>query len=157
MATKEIVNVKGWVTLSSYYFIDKDKTYLESIETITQNNLVTSAGKNFFAKKIIDDSSIEGISISDIAIGQGDTVAAIGNTSLNDEFFRKPISVKEIQSDGNVTLYKTAIPIGEGVGTVRELGLFASDNTLICRIVLDQPFLKVLDELLTIEWFIQIG
>lgn len=150
---KDLLSVKGWVTLSSYYFIDSDKTHLEKIEEITQNNLVTNSGKIFFAKKIIDDLS--NVSISKIGIGSDDTTAVVTNTELGQSFFEKPII--NSTTTNNIIKFQTAILTNEGSGSIRELGLFTSDNTMVCRIVLNTPFIKLADEILTIEWFLQVG
>lgn len=154
---KDFIKVKGWVTLCSYYFIDNDKTYLEKIEERTQNNLVTNEGKIFFAKKIINELS--DIVISKIGMGLEDDPALVTDTELGQQFFEKEITSITTADNGNKNIikFRTAILTGEGQGSIKELGLFTSNNIMVCRIVLDVPFIKITDEILTIEWSLQIG
>lgn len=150
----DFVNVKGWVTLRSYCFTDKDKSYLQKIKEKTQNNLVTNNGKIFFANKIINE--LENVSISKIAIGSGNILPTVTDTSLDNQFFEKPI-INSIIESNNIIKFQTAILTNEGAGSVNELGLFTSNNNMVCKIVLTTPFVKIIDEILTIEWFLQIG
>lgn len=152
---KDIINVKGWVNLTTYHFTDNDKTHLEKIKEKTQSNLVTNNGKIFFSKKIIDDPEVNNVNITKIKLGSSDTPALVTDKQLSEQFFEKEI-IKAI-TENNIIEFKTAILNDEGSGLIKELGLFTSNNIMICRIILDTPFLKLIDEILTIEWFLQVG
>lgn len=152
---KDLFPIKGWVTLSRYYFVDNDKTHLKKIEERTQNNLVTNNGKIFFANRIINELS--NITFSKIALGSNGTAANVTNTELGQQFFEKPIIKPVAIETNNIIKFQTAILTNEGTGSIRELGLFTSNNIMVCRIVLNTPFIKISDEIITIEWFLQVG
>jgi hypothetical protein len=122
----------------------------------TETNLVTNAGRTFFAKKIIDDFSVAGSVVDIIALGSNGTAAQPTNTFLNAEEDRVSINFKSVE-DGIAT-FVTSIS-GPDQYEVREAGLFTNDDpaVLLAHLILQSPFTKVSNEFLTIIWKIQIG
>jgi len=148
---KEEISIQGIVRFDVY---DENGRHTRTIE---KNNLVTSAGKNYFVKKIIEDPSIIGSAISDIAVGDGSTAPTVTDTSLENETAR--VNIDSISASTNIGEFFTQLPIGVGTGTIQEAGLYTSDDTpiLISRIVLSSPFNKASDESITISWRFKIG
>jgi len=122
----------------------------------TENNLITNAGRTFFARKIIDDFSVSGSVIDFIALGSNDTTALPTNTFLNAEEERTLINFKNVEN-GTAT-FVTSVS-GSEQYEVREAGLFTNDTpaSLLAHLILNNPFTKVSNEFLTIIWKIQIG
>jgi len=147
----EEISVQGIVRFDVY---DKEGNHSRTIE---KNNLVTSAGKNYFVKKIIEDPSIVGSVISDIAVGSGSTTPVVTDTSLETETVR--VNIDSISANTNIGEFLTQLPIGVGTGTIQEAGLYTNDDTpiLISRIVLSSPFNKGSGESITISWRFKIG
>jgi len=147
----EEISVQGIVRFD-VYDIDGNHT-----RTIEKNNLITSAGKNYFVKKIIDEPSVVGSSIAEIAVGDGSTAPTVSDTDLESEIGR--VEIDSISASTNVGEFFTQLPIGVGTGTIQEAGLYTSDSTpiLISRIVLTSPFNKGANEAVTISWRFKIG
>lgn len=122
----------------------------------TENNLITNAGRTFFAKKILDDFSVSGSIIDFIALGSNDTTALPTNTFLNAEEERVLINFKNVEN-GNATFVSSVS--GSDQYEVREAGLFTNDDpaVLLAHLILDTAFTKVSNEFLTIIWKVQIG
>lgn len=148
---EEKIDIKGIVTFRVF---DSHGRLTRSIE---ENNLVTSAGKNFFVNKIIDDPSTAGTAIQSIAVGSGSTTPAESNTALENEIGR--IQIASISSSNNIGEFVTSISAGVATGTIQEAGLYTSDDVpvLISRIVLSSPFTKGPNESITVSWRFKIG
>jgi len=148
---KDSVDVKGFVTFNVY---DQNGRFVRSIN---DQNLITSAGKNFFVRRIIGGSSISSIAISDIAVGDGTTAATESDTSLENEVAR--VEIDSIFDNNNVGTFLTSLEIGVATGTISEAGLYTNESipTLISRIVLDTPFTKEETETIQVEWRFKIG
>ena len=128
------------------------------VRTIRDNNLVTTAGKNYLVKKIIGSADVLGSSIEVLAVGDDDsTAAAVGDTELNNEVAR--VDIDSVSDSGNTGQFTTTLPIGVATGTIAEAGLFTSDTTpiLLSHIVLSTPFTKASDEFILVNWRIKIG
>jgi len=148
---EETIDLKGIVTFKIF---DRNGHLTRTIE---ENNLVTSAGKNFFVNKIIDDPSIAGSAVESIAVGSGSTVPNESNISLENETGR--IQISSISSSGNVGEFVTTLSAGVATGSIQEAGLYTSDDTpvLISRIVLQSAFVKGSNESITVSWRFKIG
>lgn len=148
---KEDVAVKGIVT---FRVLDENN---DVVRTVTHDNLVTDAGKNYFVKKIIEDPSIVGSAISNIAVGDGTTAPDTSDTSLENEVARLNISF--ISANDNVGEFFTTIAQAVATGTISEAGLYTNDDSpiLVSRIVLNTPFTKLENESIQISWRFKIG
>lgn len=148
---EETIDLKGIVTFKIFDHRGR------LTRTIEENNLVTSAGKNYFVNKIIDDPSIAGSAIQSIAVGSGNIAPSVGDTSLENETGR--IQVAAISSSENIGEFVTSLSAGVATGTIQEAGLYTSDDTpiLISRIVLSSPFVKESNESITVSWRFKIG
>lgn len=147
---KETLKVKGIV---EFRITDAEGNL---VKEWTENNLITNAGRTFFAKKILDDFSVSGSVIDFIALGSDDTAAVATNTFLNAEEERVLINFKSVEN-GTAT-FVTSVS-GSEQYEVREAGLFTNDDpaVLLAHLILDTPFTKVSNEFLTIIWKVQIG
>jgi len=147
----EEISVQGIVRFD-VYDIDGNHT-----RTIEKNNLVTSAGKNYFVKKIIDEPSVVESSIAEIAVGDGSTAPTVTDTDLESETGR--VEIDSISASTNVGEFVSQLPIGVATGTIQEAALYTSDDPeiLISRIVLSSPFNKGANETITISWRFKIG
>jgi sporulation protein YlmC with PRC-barrel domain len=148
---KEEISIQGIVRFDVY---DENGRHTRMIE---KNNLVTSAGKNYFVKKIIEDPSIIGSAIAEIAVGDGSTAPTVSDTDLESETGR--VNIDTISATNNIGEFVTQLPIGVATGTIQEAGLYTSDSTpiLISRIVLSSPVTKGAGETITISWRFKIG
>lgn len=147
----ESIDIQGFVTFNVY---DRNGNYLRSIE---HKNLVTTAGKNYLIKKIIGDPSIAGTIVSDIAVGDGSTAAAVSDTSLENEIAR--VAFDSIFDTDNVGTFLSALEVGVATGDIQEAGLYTNESTptLVSRIVLPSPFTKQSTEAIQINWRFKIG
>jgi len=128
------------------------------VRTITDNNLVTTAGKNYLVKKIIGSADVLGSSIEVLAVGDdGSTAADVSDTELNNEVAR--VDIDSVSDSGNTGQFTTTLPIGVATGTIQEAALYTNDDPeiLISRIVLSSPFNKGANETITISWRFKIG
>jgi hypothetical protein len=151
--SNDTLSVKGFV---SYTLTDKDGNIKNQN---TEQNLVMSAGKNFFCRKILGDSAVANINIAKIAFGSGNTPPAADDVTLVSQLTEGNIAADNKFIEGNIMTYVVTFGPGDGTGIVREVGLLnnASPNLLICRMVLDNPFEKLSTDFLTLSWRIQIG
>lgn len=120
------------------------------------NNLVTTAGKNFIVRKIIDDSE----NIASIGIGSGNTAASLSDTQLESELASEDVRFQFIDTENtNILVNISTFAESVGTGTVREVGLFSdsSPKTLLCRTVVSTPFEKSATDYLNVSWKIKIG
>jgi len=148
---KEEISIQGIVRFDVY---DENSRHTRTIE---KNNLVTSAGKNYFVKKIIEDPSIIGSAIAEIAVGDGSTAPTVSDTELESETGR--IDIDSISASTNIGEFVTQLPIGVATGAIQEAALYTSDDPeiLLSRIVLSSPFNKDANETITISWRFKIG
>jgi len=147
----EEISIQGIVRFDVY---DENGRHTRTIE---KNNLVTSAGKNYFVKKIIEDPSIIGSAIAEIAVGDGSTAPTVSDTELESETGR--VEIDSISASTNIGEFVTQLPIGVATGTIQEAALYTSDDPeiLISRIVLSSPFNKGANETIVVSWRFKIG
>jgi len=145
------IAVQGFV---SFTILDRSN---RAIKTFTDNNLITTVGKNYFVKKIVEDPSIAGSAIASIAVGSGTTSASVEDTSLEAETGRSQVDF--ISVNENIGQFLTTLPLGVAIGSISEAGLYTNDDTplLISRIVLPTSFNKVENESIRISWRLKIG
>lgn len=123
---------------------------------LTENNLVVDTGKNYLIRKAFDQFPGEEPSLDVIAVGTGTTPVQSTDTSLEAQFADTTISSFTFFDANEITLVAGFIQ-SVGTGTINELGLLASDDTLISRIVVSESFEKSETDFLSINWKIQIG
>jgi hypothetical protein len=116
-------------------------------------NLVTDAGKNLLTRKLIGDSE----SIQSIAIGEGSTTATGSDTSLETEVANVDVRFQSTENNiaSFIATFEENVPTTNK--TIREVGLISDNDLLICRTVLDTPFVKSTTDYLVINWKLQIG
>lgn len=148
----ERIPVKGALDLILY----ENENQSRIIQKVSQDNLVLTAGKNFFARKIGDDVGTT-TAISYIRFGSGDTPPTASDTALEFQLVSTPIQFRSFEN--NTIFLFSSFGQGEGVGTFREAGLFdnSDPNQMLCRIVMTLPFTKESDQFLSITWRLQIG
>lgn len=122
------------------------------IQSKQQKNLVTTEGRIILAKRIFGDLTQ---SISHIALGDGNAPATVSDQLLDNELTRGAIST--FDRTNNQLIYFTTFAEGVGTGTIREVGLFANNGSLVCRSVLQTEFFKTNISFLNIRWRLQIG
>jgi len=146
---KDLISITGRPTITLY---DRHGNVKQSLE---EDNLIVDTGKNFIIQKVFDRLNDPVPEIDTIAAGDGTTAAAASDTSLENQLGETVISNYSV-TDNEITLFAT---ISENVatGTINELGVLTSDDTLISRIVVSTPFEKAASDFLNISWSIQIG
>lgn len=99
-------------------------------ETRHIDNLVVTAGKQFIAARMKDGTADP---MSHMAVGEGATAPAVGNTALGDEKGRVALSSTTV-SGANV-VYAATFGAGVGTGSLTEAGLFnaASAGDMLSR------------------------
>lgn len=118
------------------------------------HNLVTTVGKQWFAKKLAEEAVSE---ITHVAVGTGNTSPAVGDTQLVSETERVEFDSK-VRSGVSVTMIGTFGP-GVATGTLQEAGLFdgASGTTMLARQVFSGPYTKGASDSLEITWTISVS
>jgi hypothetical protein len=116
-------------------------------------NLVTTDGKEFLTRKLVDDPE----KIEKIGIGSGTSAATLADTALEASLSERDIRFQS--TENNIASFistfeedEPAVPV-----TVSEVGLLSDADLLICRAVLDTPFTKETTDYLVINWKLQIG
>lgn len=147
---KDLLNIIGTVTFQSY---SKDGVMGNSM---VHNNLITTAGKEYFVKKISNNQTVNNIQINTLAVGYVTTSELPGPSDfgLGNEIYRQNINIST--SAENRLLFITNIDETDAQGSINEAGLFTTNDMLIAKIRLNTPFVKS-EELLTITWQIQLG
>lgn len=148
---KENISIKGIVELSLYDSSTNELKYNEVV-----NNLVTTNGKNFIAKKIIDED--DSVTVKSIKIGDDSTAANVSDTDVVSELAEADIRFSFVDNTNTNTVnFTTTFEEGVGTGTIREIGLFDSQSVLLCRTVTSSPFTKTSTDYLVVTWKLQIG
>lgn len=133
------------------YSADGKVKHQESVK-----NLVTTAGKNFIVRKIVNDSE----NISSVGIGSGTTSATLLDTELESTLANEPVRFQSVDTiDTNVLINITTFEENVGNGTINEIGLFSNSTPqkLLCRTVVTTPFVKGATDYLNVSWKIKIG
>jgi len=116
------------------------------------NNLVVTAGKNYVADRMKNNSSV----MSHMAIGSGTTAAAAGQTDLGTQLGR--VSLTDTTVSSNVVTYTATFAAGTGTGAVTEAGIFtaSSGGTMLCRTVFSVVNKGSADSM-TITWTVTVS
>ena len=116
------------------------------------DNLVVTAGKNYVADRMKNNSSV----MSHMAIGSGTTAAAAGNTALGTELGRVALTSSTVSNA--VVTYVASFAAGTGTGAVTEAGILtaASGGTMLCRTVLSVVNKGSADSM-TITWTVTVS
>jgi len=117
------------------------------------SNIVVTTGKEFIARRMIDDSEPF---MSEMAIGDSNANLEVGNTTLENELARVTLDGSTVVS--NVVTYVAEFDAGVGTGAIVEAGIFngESDDIMLCRTTF--PVInKEADDILTINWNVTIN
>lgn len=116
------------------------------------DNLVVTAGKNYVADRMKNNSSV----MSHMAIGSGTTAAAAGNTALGTELGRVALTSSTVSNA--VVTYVASFAAGTGTGAVTEAGILtaASGGTMLCRTVFSVVNKGSADSM-TITWTVTVS
>lgn len=123
------------------------------VEDRTINNLIVTAGKNFFANAGLNSSTSP---FTHMAIGTNGTAAALGDTALGTELTRSAFTSSSVV--GNLITMSTTYGAGVGTGALQEAGIFnaPASGTLLSHVVFSVINKGALDTL-TITWTITVG
>lgn len=125
----------------------------KTIYSHEQNNLIVTTGKEFFTRRIFQNSEEV---ISTIGLGTSSQEASLEDIQLIDQAgVRREVEFPTI--NGNIIEYVGTFPEGVATGFINEVGLFTNQNTMVSRTVIDTPFDKTNQDFLNIIWQIQIA
>jgi len=116
-------------------------------------NIVVTTGKEFIARRMIDDNEPF---MSEMAIGDSNANLEVGNTTLENELARVTLDSSTVTS--NVVTYIAEFDAGVGTGGIVEAGIFngESDDVMLCRTTF--PIInKEADDILAINWNVTIN
>jgi hypothetical protein len=118
------------------------------------DNLITTAGKNFIASVVNGEATLSNIYI---AVGSGTTTPAVGDTTLEGEIGRLPITSKT--RTNNQILYSTYFGSGDCNGTWNKIGIFnaQSGGTLISELLISPSLAKDTTKAVDVEYTITFG
>ena len=116
-------------------------------------NLVVTAGKEYVASRIKDDSDT---AMSHMAIGTGSTAAAASQTALGSESARTGLTSTTVS--GADIVYVDTFAAGTGTGAITEAGIFnaSSGGTMLCRTVFSVVN-KGASDAMTITWTVTVS
>lgn len=145
--TSENITVRGDVSVRLY---SKDGDLLQVQDF---RNLVTTEGKEFLTRKLVSDPE----EIVSIVIGGGDTPADLADTEIESDLSARTVRFQS--TEDNIASFISTFEEDEPTtdSTVREVGLLTDNDLLVCRAVLDTPFVKATTDYLVINWKLQIG
>lgn len=139
------LKIIGTVTLQLF---DKDGNLKQ--EGVV-NNLVTTAGKNLLARKVISDSE----AISSIGIGSGTTTPTVADTALTTQLANVELLYQIVDIvDTNAVVFLTTFEENVGTGTINEVGLFSdsSPQKLVCHALVSPAFEKEVTDYVNVSW-----
>lgn len=116
-------------------------------------NIVVTTGKEFIARRMIDDAEPF---MSEMAIGDSNANLEVGNTTLGNELAR--VTLDSSTATSNVVTYIAEFDAGVGTGGIVEAGIFngESDDIMLCRTTF--PIInKEADDILLINWNVTIN
>lgn len=151
MESNEFLPVKGTPTL---VLTDENGTIKHVLDL---TNLVTSAGKTYFAQRVLN---LTPATISQIAIGTGTSPTTPATTSMSNEVgTRINVQSQTVGGAGNNEITVTGSfgqnnPVSNT--NISEVGLFSSSGALLARATFT-PFTKLTTDFLTCIWKIRIG
>lgn len=146
---KDVVTIRGVPTIELY---DEDGNLKQSL---TDNNLIVQSGKNYFARKIINETGGDTSDITVFSAGNGTSPASVSDSTLESQ--TGVTNISDYFVNGNEITFFGGFIQGAATGTVSELGVLTDNSTLISRIVLSDPFEKAESDFLNVNWKIQIG
>lgn len=127
---------------------------LGSAEKYEHKNLVVATGKTNIASRLAGNGSPV---MSHMAIGTGNTSAAVGDTTLESELAREGLTGGAGTPSSNTITYSATYAPGTGTGALTEAGIFnaASTGDMLCRTVF--PVInKQAGDTIQITWVISI-
>lgn len=155
MKQNEIVTPTGKVQL---ILRDAKTGRIKSVQNCS--NMVVTAGKNSIASALRGTTTNNKGIITYCAVGTGGTAPTEADTELQNELFRKEVSVRS--STDNVALFETFFNTSEANDTLLEAGLFGDDasgtadsGTLFCRVIINRT--KSSNDTLSLAWSVTIG
>ena len=119
-------------------------------------NLVLTSGKTFIAASMLKTTTNSPVAMSHMAIGQGTTAAAVGNTGMENQLGR--VALASASSSGAVVTYTAVFPAGTGTGPVTEAGILnnSSGGDMLCRTVF-AVVNKGSDDAMSITWTVTVS
>lgn len=123
-------------------------------EKYQHTNLVVATGKTNIAARLAGNGAPV---MSHMAIGTGDTAAAVGDTALESELAREALSGGAGTPSSNTITYSATYTAGTGTGALTEAGIFndTSSGDMLCRTVF--PVInKQAGDTIQITWVISI-
>lgn len=147
MNTNEILKASGSLLV---VVTGKDGQVKEQHEF---KNLVVNVGKSFVASRMVGTAANI---MSHMAIGESNTAAAAGDTTLGSEAGR--VALTSGTSASNVVTYTATFPAGTGTGAIVEAGIFnaSSAGTMLCRTVF-AVVNKGADDAMSVTWTVTIS
>lgn len=120
-----------------------------------KNNMVVTVGKQWFAKRLAEESANE---MDHIAIGSGSTAASLSDTQLAGTELARVEVDSRVRSGAAVTFIAT-FGAGVGTGTVQEAGIFdgAAGTAMLARYVFGGPSTKGASDEIEITWTITVN
>lgn len=121
-------------------------------------NLVVTTGLNHIAARL----ATTGIpaQMSHMALGEGVTAPALGNTGLGSELGRVALTTAGGSPSGDTVTYAATFPAGTATGAVTEAGIFNNDGTpsgdMLCRTTFAE-INKGADDALAVTWEVTIS
>lgn len=116
-------------------------------------NLVVTGGKDFIARRMIDDSEPF---MTHMAVGNSNTNLEVGNTALENEIGRTANDSSTVAD--NIVTYTAEFAAGNGTGAIVETGIFNNQtpDIMLCRTTF--PVVnKETNDILTINWAVTIN
>ena len=143
----EQVSVNGSVSVELY------SSNGDLIQTQDFSNLVTTNGKELLTRKLVGDTE----AVESIEIGTGTTAADLVDTVMENTVASEDIRFQSTENNiaSFIATFAENVPTQDE--TISEVGLISDNDLLICRAVLDTPFVKATTDYLVINWKLQIG
>ena len=113
------------------------------------DNLVVTTGKNYVASRIKDATVT---AMSHMAVGSGNTAAAVSQTALITEVARVALTSTTLNNADVV--YVGTFPAGTGTGSLNEAAILnaSSGGTMLCRVVFAGVISKGSTDSMSITW-----
>lgn len=143
----EKIHIKGTPTFT---LINGDG---EVVSKFTTPNIITSAGRNYIASRMFNNTAP---TMSWIAIGSNGTPTLFADSQLYAETARN--SMQDYFLTQNIITYKAVFGPGVGTGIIQEAGTFNSSNTnnyMISRVAFP-AFTKSSADTVIVEWVYEI-
>lgn len=117
-------------------------------------NLIVSVGKTNIAARMSGNTAAV---MSHMAVGTGNSIASLGDTTLESELSRVSLTVQGGTPSTNNITYSAIFPAGVGTGSLEEAGVFnaLTSGAMMCRTVFPSINKQASDSI-TITWTITI-